>query len=186
MTCPYCGDRMSEDAMSAGQCSGPADAGRSDEALNVIAGIILRFKELPLGRRESLCVWVRDLLAEHLRKKVQQQEFARLRDLPLCRLQLPDGSVPGGTEEALAAWHDVAEDALQQVRVLRPGGTYAWKTKCEQAEAIIAACRVLPAYSGSELSLMWPNPDSTPDARTYSTRTMVDQADLQRVLDGGV
>lgn len=42
--------------------------------------------------------------------------YDRLVDLPLCRRQLPDGSVPGGTEEALEAWHRVAEEALGRVR----------------------------------------------------------------------
>jgi hypothetical protein len=35
-----------------------------------------------------------------------QAENAQLVDLPKCRLQLPDGTVPGNTEEALDAWHN--------------------------------------------------------------------------------
>jgi len=35
---------------------------------------------------------------------------AYLQDLPLCRVQFPDGGVPGNTEEALAGWHRRAED----------------------------------------------------------------------------
>lgn len=42
----------------------------------------------------------------------ERPEENRLSDLPICRLQLPDGSVPTGTEAALTAWHRVAVDAL--------------------------------------------------------------------------
>jgi hypothetical protein len=59
-------------------------------------------------------------------------------DLPLCRRQLPDGTVPGCTEEALSAWFHIAQDALQQVRVLGSNGTYNWKERAERAERELA------------------------------------------------
>lgn len=68
-----------------------------------------------------------------------QRRYDALYDLPLCRLQLPDGTVPGCTEEALEAWHRVAMDALQQVRVLSPGGTFAWKYQAEKLESQLTA-----------------------------------------------
>lgn len=40
-------------------------------------------------------------------------------DLPIARLQLPDGSVPANTEEALAAWHRIAEERGQVIRKLQ-------------------------------------------------------------------
>jgi uncharacterized protein YdiU (UPF0061 family) len=48
-----------------------------------------------------------------------EQERDRLVDLPLCRLQFPDGTVPGNTEEALAGWHRVAKDARTEVQQAR-------------------------------------------------------------------
>jgi hypothetical protein len=44
-------------------------------------------------------------------------ELERLRDLPICRLQFPDGSVPGNTEEALAGWHRIAQEASRQLKI---------------------------------------------------------------------
>lgn len=38
-----------------------------------------------------------------------------LEDLPACRLQFPDGSVPGGTEEALQGWKLLAELAIREL-----------------------------------------------------------------------
>lgn len=42
-----------------------------------------------------------------------------LMDLPLCRRQLPDGHVPGNTEQALEAWVRVAGEQSAEIRRLR-------------------------------------------------------------------
>jgi hypothetical protein len=51
---------------------------------------------------------------------------------------VPDGaSVAEGVKKMLADLHD----AEQQIRVLSPGGTYAWKSRAEKAETDLATLR---------------------------------------------
>lgn len=45
-----------------------------------------------------------------------ERELSRLEDIPLDRLQFPDGSVPTGTEACAKGWHDIAETALSENR----------------------------------------------------------------------
>lgn len=42
-----------------------------------------------------------------------------LADLPLCRLQLPDGTVPTGTEAALSLWYETANDYRAKFEAMR-------------------------------------------------------------------
>lgn len=44
--------------------------------------------------------------------------IAELGDLPLCRRQLPDGSVPSGTKAALVAWVAVADEQRTRIAEL--------------------------------------------------------------------
>lgn len=46
-------------------------------------------------------------------------ERDRLIDLPLCRLQLPDGTVPTGTEAALSLWYERANDYRAKFEAMR-------------------------------------------------------------------
>jgi hypothetical protein len=39
-------------------------------------------------------------------------------DPPVCRLQFPDGSVPGNAREAAEGWHRIAEERLAEIRAL--------------------------------------------------------------------
>lgn len=52
-------------------------------------------------------------------KAALRVELDRLADLPECRRQLPDGTVPTGTEAALRAWMQVAADLGVEARFLR-------------------------------------------------------------------
>lgn len=46
-------------------------------------------------------------------------ERDRLIDLPLCRRQLPDGTVPTGTEAALSLWYEAANDYRAKFEAMR-------------------------------------------------------------------
>lgn len=53
------------------------------------------------------------------RNEELKAEVARLADLPLCRRQLPDGSVPCNTEEALAIWVRLADERGTEIERLK-------------------------------------------------------------------
>lgn len=53
------------------------------------------------------------------RCRTREQQYRDLYDLPLCRQQLPDGVVPGNTEEALSGWHRAAHEFWKQRDVLK-------------------------------------------------------------------
>ncbi len=89
------------------------------------------------------------------RIEAQEKEIERLQakldyliDLPACRQQLPDGTVPGNTEEALRAWMRIARGAMcrrQNVNTTRG-------EIMTQAELVQAAKECLvKAFTGSDI-----------------------------------
>ena len=62
-----------------------------------------------------------------------QLKAERLVDLPICRLQFPDGTVPGCTEDALTGWHRIAYRALRE----RDEARADWKQAEANGEAFV-------------------------------------------------
>ena len=62
-----------------------------------------------------------ELVFEERDRLVQQVDPA------VCRLQFPDGSVPGNVTEAAQGWHRVAIEALDELRRARLLLTDEWK-----------------------------------------------------------